>query len=84
MAVCVFKYKTGKEITCCDMCLPVHLIDALVSRRIVFVRELDTVCSVCTQEESTPFQEQAFSFLYTYKYIRGTLTSQLQEGGEHA
>jgi hypothetical protein len=55
MAVCVFKYKTGKEITCCDMCLPVHLIDALVSRRIVFVRELDTFCSVCTQEESTPF-----------------------------
>lgn len=55
MAVCVFRYKTGKEITYCDMCLPAHLIDALVSRRIVFVRELDTVCSVCVQEESAPF-----------------------------
>lgn len=55
MAVCVFKHNTGKEITSCDICLPVHLIDALVSRRLVFVRELDTVCSVCTQEESTPF-----------------------------
>lgn len=57
MAVCVWKFKTGKEITHCDVCLPVHLIDALIYGRIVFVRTLDVVCPVCVKEESAPFRE---------------------------